>query len=245
MPCKPARNVNFCCLRDRIYAFAAGVLFFAVLSGSCHAQAVKGEAALSVSAGYARLVLKFERDVAAEAVVAGGILIVRFKTPIDVSVDKLSDAAPGYVSSVRRDPDGTAIRMAITQKVKVNMMAAGERLFVDLLPESWAGLPPGLPAEVVRELSARALAAERALRAQKIADDAKQRPPVRVRASVQPTFVRFVFEMPDGVAVSSSLNVDKFVLAFAAPLTFDLADAKIAMPTNIKSKARPLTSTSR
>ena len=114
-------------------------------------------------------------------------------------------------------------------------MTAGERVFIDLLPEKWIGLPPALPAEVVKELSERALAAERALRLQKMADEAKKRPPVRVRASVQPTFVRFVFEMPDGVDVSSSLNADKFSLSFTSALTFDLADAKIAMPANIQS----------
>ena len=125
--------------------------------------------------------------------------------------------------------------MALTQKVSVNVMTAGERVFIDLLPEKWVGLPPALPAEVVKELSERALAAERALRMQKIADEAKKRPPVRVRASVQPTFVRFVFEMPDGVNVSSSLGTEKFTLSFTAPLVFDLADAKIAMPANITS----------
>jgi tetratricopeptide (TPR) repeat protein len=206
-----------------------------LLCNPAAAQAIKGEATLTAPGKFARLVLKFERDVPTEAVVAGGILVIRFKTPVDVPVDKLSDALPDYVGSVRRDPDGTAIRMALVQKVNVNLMAAGERIFLDLLPEGWTGLPPSLPPEIVRELSDRALAAERALRMQKVADEAKQRPPVRVRASVQPTFVRFVFETPDGVTVSSSLNSDSFVLSFNSPLTFDLADAKIAMPANIKS----------
>ena len=111
----------------------------------------------------------------------------------------------------------------------------GERVFIDLLPEKWTGLPPSLPAEVVRELSERALAAERALRLQKISDEANKKPPIRVRASVQPTFVRFVFEMPEGVTISSSFISDTFSLAFSAPLVFDMADAKIAMPSNIKS----------
>ncbi len=170
-----------------------------------------------------------------DAVVAGAILIIRFEKPVDLPVDALADAVPSYVGLVRRDPDGTAIRLALTQNVKVNLMMAGERVFIDLLPEKWTGLPPPLPAEVVRELSERALVAERALRLQKQADEAKKRPPIRVRASVQPTFTRLVFEMPEGVAVSSALNTNKFVLSFSSALTFDLADAKVAMPANIKS----------
>ena len=219
----------------QLAVFILSILILTVPFESASAQSVKGEATLAATGSYARLVLKFDQDVETEAVVAGAILIIRFKTPIDVFVDKLSDAAPNYVGSVRRDPDGMAIRMSLTQKVSVNLMTAGERIFVDLLPEGWAGLPPGLPPDIVRELSNRAIAAERALRMQKVVDEAKKRPPVRVRASVQPTFVRFVFEMPDGIAVSSSLNTENFTLSFASPLTFDLADAKIAMPANIRS----------
>jgi hypothetical protein len=88
---------------------------------------------------------------------------------------------------------------------------------------------------VIRELSERARAAERALRVQRATDAAKKRPPIRVRASVQPTFVRFVFEMPDGVTVSSVLNDQKLTLFFNAVLNFDLADAKVAAPANIAS----------
>ena len=64
---------------------------------------------------------------------------------------------------------------------------------------------------------------------------ARKKPPVRVRALVQPTFVRFVFEMPDGVNVSSVLNDQKLTLQFNNVLSFDLADAKVAAPPNIAS----------
>ena len=46
-------------------------------------------------------------------------------------------------------------------------MAAGERLFIDLLPDSWTGVPPGLPKEVIEDLARRAREAERNLRAQR------------------------------------------------------------------------------
>ena len=221
---------------SRTAAFVLSYLIFSfLLFSSAQAQTVKGEATLTEPGKFARLILKFDESVPTEAVIAGGILVIRFKNPVNVAVEQLSDALPKYIGSVRRDPDGMAVRMALAQKVNVNLMTAGERIFVDLLPEGWSGLPPGLPPEIVRELSDRALVAERALRMQKIADEARKKPPVRVRASVQPTFVRFVFEMPEGVAVSSSLNMDSFVLSFASALTFDLADAKIAMPANIKS----------
>jgi tetratricopeptide (TPR) repeat protein len=211
----------------------AGLTF----SGDCRAaEPIKGEATFSTAGGYARLVIKLTEDVGSEVVTAGSILVIRFKQQVDIPVDRLSETASDYVGSVRRDPDGSAIRLSLARKVTVNTMTAGERVFIDLLPDSWVGQPPGLPPEVVRELAERARVAERTLRQQRAAAaEAKKRPPIRVRASVQPTFVRFVFEMPDGVGVSSVLNDQKLKLLFSAALTFDLADAKVAAPPNVAS----------
>ena len=203
--------------------------------GVCRADLVKGDATFSAAGGYARLVLTFAEDVEAEVTTAGTIVVIRFKRPVDIPVDRLSEEAPGYVGSARRDPDGSAIRLSLARRVSVNTMTAGERVFVDLLPDSWSGAPPGLPPEVVRELSERARVAERELRQQRALTEAKKRPPIRVRASVQPTFVRFVFEVPDGVGVSSVLNEQKLRLLFNGVLVFDLADAKLAAPPNIAS----------
>ncbi|MHB8271616.1 tetratricopeptide repeat protein [Bradyrhizobium sp.] len=216
----------------------AGVLLASlatISTGWAQAQPVKGEATFSASDGYARLVLKLDEDVDSDVSVAGSIVVIRFRRPVDINVDKLSDAVPGYVGSARRDPDGAAIRLSLARRVTVNAMTAGERIFVDLLPDSWRGLPPSLPQEVIRELSERARVAERALRAQRAAEAAKKRAPVRVRASVQPTFVRFVFELPDGASVSSALNEQKLALVFNTALTFDLADARLAAPSNVAS----------
>jgi tetratricopeptide (TPR) repeat protein len=209
--------------------------FVAALPGTCQAQPVKGEAKLTVSGGYARLIVKLVEDIESQVVVNGNILVIRFKRPVDVPVEKLADVATDYVGSARRDPDGYAIRLALSRKVTVNAMQAGERLFVDLLPDTWSGLPPSLPQDVVKELAERARAAERLLRQQRAADEAAKRPPIRVRASVLPTFVRFVFELPDGVGVSSVLNEKKLALTFNAPLGFDLADAKVSAPPNVAS----------
>ncbi|MDI1262916.1 MAG: tetratricopeptide repeat protein, partial [bacterium] len=180
----------------------AGAALFACIAFSQPAFAedpVKGEATFVSSGGFARLTLKLAEDVESDVSTAGTIIILRFKRPVDVAIDKLSDAVPDYVGSARRDPDGMAIRLSLARRATINTMTAGERIFVDFLPDSWTGPPPALPAAVVRELAERARTAERALRAQMAVAAAKKKPPVRVRASVQPTFVRFVFELPDGI----------------------------------------------
>lgn len=202
-----------------------------------HAQQppVRGEATLVNGGGYARLSVRLEEDVESEVVTAGQILVIRFKRPVAVSMDKVADSLPDYVGSARRDPDGQAVRLALSRRVSVNTMVAGERLFVDLLPDSWTGAPPALPADVVKELAERARVAERALRERQLAAELKKRPPIRVRAAVQPTFVRFTFELPDGSGVSSTLNAQKLSLLFNSAFNFDLADAKISAPSNISS----------
>src|SRR5436190_10101013 len=219
----------------------AVVLLLAGLAVSqpCRADdPVRGEATFTSGGGFARLVLKLAEDVESDVSTAGSIIIIHFKRPVDIPVDKLSDAVPDFVGSARRDPDGTAIRLSLSRRASVNTMTAGERIFVDFLPDSWTGPPPSLPAEIIRELAARARAAERALRAQLAVAAARKKPPVRVRASVQPTFVRFLFEMPNGVNVSSVLNEQKLTLQFNSVLAFDLADAKVAAPPNIASIAQ-------
>ena len=228
-----ARAARLCLGRPLAFVLLLAGL---AVSQPCRADdPVRGEATFTSGGGFARLVLKLAEDVESEVSTAGSIIIIHFKRPVDIPVDKLSDAVPDYVGSARRDPDGTAIRLSLSRRATVNTMTAGERIFVDFLPDSWTGPPPALPAAVVRELAERARAAERALRAQLAVNAAKKRPPVRVRASVQPTFVRFVFEMPDGVNVSSVLNDQKLTLQFNSVLNFDLADAKVAAPPNIAS----------
>lgn len=198
---------------------------------AAQAAPVKGEIELSNPGGFARLVIKLDEDIESEARIAGSILIVQFKSPVEIDVDRLGAVMPDYIGAARRDPNGGAIRFALTQKVMVNSMVAGERLFIDLLPESWQGPPPGLPSEVVRELAERARAAERELkRAKRAAQTAPKReiPMLRVRASIQPTFVRYVFDVPDNVTVTPVSGEGRLSLSFDKPVTFDLAEAKAA-----------------
>ena len=148
-----ARGPSGAASADRLWLAAGLFLVVSLASSACLADPVRGEATLSVSGGYARLVVKLNEDVEFEINTAWFIVVIRFKQPIDVPVEKLSDVAPDYVGSARRDPDGMAIRLALSRKVTINSMAAGERLFVDLLPDTWKGLPPNLPPEVIRELA--------------------------------------------------------------------------------------------
>ena len=83
--------------------------------------------------------------------------------------------------------------------------------------------------------SARAREAEKVLRQQRMSNQPRPQPPVRVRVATQPTFTRYVFELPPSVSVTSEREKDSLTLVFGAPVKLDLADVKSALPPQVSS----------
>ncbi|TLP48538.1 hypothetical protein FDK21_02435 [Cohaesibacter sp. CAU 1516] len=148
--------------------------------------------------GYGRIVLNF----AGRNLLPGysikqnnSVFVVRFDERMQSNtVATLAQILPDYVTVARLDPDGKGLRIALKEGVRINTMEAGERLFVDLLPQSWAGLPPSLPAEIVTELARRAEEALRLARSLQQQESATRvKPKLDVRIGDHPTFSRFAF----------------------------------------------------
>ncbi len=198
------------------------------------AQRVSAEISVDTSGGYARIVYRFDGEVESAVRLANGILLVSFSVPVELSTERLNPAAAGYVSAARRDPDGRGLRIALTQRVTLHSMQANDRLFVDLLPETWKGPPPPLPQDVVEELARRVKEAERRQRQIRLLAQQKQMVETRVRVAYQPNFTRYVFDLPEFVTVVAERNGDKLNLQLDAPLKFDLAEAKASLPPVIE-----------
>jgi tetratricopeptide (TPR) repeat protein len=196
---------------------------------------LKATLSVTTNDGYARIVFSANEYIEATTKTSGHVLIISFKQPIDVVVDRLPELAADYVGAARRDPDGSAIRLALSQELTVNTMGAGEKLFVDLLPSSWTGPPPPLPMDVVNALAKRARDAERQLQRERQLTQAKYVAPIRVHVASLPTFTRYVFDVTGGTAVAADRSKDRLVLNFSAPLTFDLADAQAALPAGVQA----------
>ncbi len=210
------------------------LLLLAALAAPSVAAPLKTTVAVTVNDGYARLVFTAGEYLDATAHVAGSVLIIDFAQPVDVSVDRVAEQAPDYIGAARTDPDGKAVRMALAQNVTVNAMAAGEKLFVDLLPDSWKGVPPGLPQDVVDDLARRARAAEQEVAREHEMARQKKVAPVRVHVATQPTFTRYIFDVPGETAIATDRSKDRLVLKFDAPFSFDLADADAALPSGVQ-----------
>jgi hypothetical protein len=218
----------------------AALTLAALLVGLAPARAlepepIRADVAVDTSGGYARILFHFTDEVEADVRLANNVLVVAFKTRVAVNVDRLPLGAPGYVNAARRDPDGMAVRMALGRKVRLHSIMAGERLYVDLLPDDWTAAPPALPIEVVQELARRARDAERKQREQAALTKQKQMQLIRVRVAYQPTFTRYIFELPELTPVSTEREPDKLKVVFDGMQRFDLAAAKAPLPPTVES----------
>jgi hypothetical protein len=223
-----------CILRKALaLAFGLGLALTAFAGPVAAGDPAKADLTVDTSGGYARLVFTVSDDFDASARLSGNVLIIAFTNPIAVAVDRLAAQAPDYVAAARRDPDGKAVRIGLARKVKLNAIVAGQKYFVDLLPDTWSGAPPSLPQDVIEELARKAREAARLERLERQAAQPKVVAPVRVRVATQPTFTRFVFELPGQTSVTADRANDRLTLVFDTPIKFDFGDAAVERPPTV------------
>ncbi|WP_353182806.1 hypothetical protein [Bosea sp. (in: a-proteobacteria)] len=219
---------------SRSLAFGIGLTALALAAGlDDHALAagatLRGEA---MPAGFGRLSLAFDQPTQTRVRVANGVLIVAFGDPVTVDVAKVARELPNYVSIARVDPDGRGMRFALTQPYRANLIEAGDKAFIDLLPQDWKGLLPGPPPEVIAELT------ERLRLAEARAKEAMRQPPapparLSMRAASLPTLERLIFKAPAGTALAADLAEGRLKLAFDRAMNADEAAIRAALPESI------------
>ncbi|WP_375408980.1 hypothetical protein [uncultured Methylobacterium sp.] len=151
--------------RSRLRAVLLLAVLTAILTGA-RAEAAKLLTIKGLQGDrYGRIALTFDAQVIVKATISGSVMVVRYGEPSPSGAERIALEMPDYVSAVRRDPDGTGMRIALQRPFRLNVQAAGEQVFIDLLTDAWTGLPPPLPTEAVAELFRRTKAAEAALRA--------------------------------------------------------------------------------
>ncbi|WP_422036253.1 hypothetical protein [Roseibium sp.] len=187
--------------------------------------------------GYGRIVLTFKDRTLLpiyDAVITGGVLRISFEEPVDIKVDDVPLDLGDYVTIARRDPDGSAIRFALKNQFQINTLEAGEKLFVDILPMSWQGLPPGLPDDVVRKLAKRAEAAMRKVRALEQARlKAQEGPEVTLHVGEHPTFTRLVFDWSIKFDTAFVRENDIIKLTFNHPAQLDISHLRAHLPQGV------------
>ncbi len=218
----------------RSLAFGIGLSALAAAAG-LGAPALAASATLRgdvMPPGFGRLSLTFDEPTPTRIRVSNGVLVVAFGSSVKVDVAKIARELPAYVSIARIDPDGRGMRLALARPYRANLIEAGERAFIDLLPENWTGLLPGPPPEVIAEMSERLRVAEaRAREAARLAQE--QRKPLGLRSATLPTLERLVFDAPPETTLTPELADGALTLSFNQPLTVDPAAIRTALPGGV------------
>lgn len=197
----------------------------------------KAQLIVTTENGFGRMVLSFpERSDLPEYKVRyeNGVLAVEFAEPISLLLPDVSVALPDYVSVARVDPDNRGVRFGLRTALNVNQMPAAEKLFIDLLPTTWQGLPPALPEEVIADLAKRAQEAERIAEQKRKAEEAKRLNPVAtLRVGRNPTFVRVEFNWNVDTKAKFAVSEDAATIDFEWPVPIDLYALKADLPAEV------------
>lgn len=182
--------------------------------------------------GFGRLSLTFDEPTPMRVRVANGVLVVAFGAPVKIDVNKIAKELPDYVAIARIDPDGRGMRFALSRPYKANLIEAGDKAFIDLLPESWTGLMPGPPPEVIAAL------AERVRLAEARAREIERRPPpapkpLLLRSAKLPTLERLMFQAPTDTRLKHELAEGTLRLSFDQPLVAEAAAIRSSLPDDV------------
>lgn len=220
-------------VRMRSLAFGIGLsALIAALNphGMAASAATASLRGSELAPGYGRILFQFDNAPKVTARVANGVLIIGFAEPVTVPIDRLLREMPNYLSVVRMDPDGRGMRIALVKPHRVNLIEAGEKVFVDIIPENWQGLLPGLPQDVIEELAKRVKVAEMQARVVQKRKEAEEPKALTVRSAVLPSLHRLVFETPQTTPVEFKVIDDRIDVLFDLPLKLDPARVRPLLP---------------
>lgn len=189
--------------------------------------------------GYARLVLTFpgRTDLPHYTTrMENGVLSVQFDQAVSVAMPDVGAALPEYVSAARVDPDGRGLRIGLRRPLNFNRIDAGEKLFIDLMPENWQGPLPALPQDVIDDLAQRGLVAAIDKERKRKADTvAALHPQASVRIGRNPTFMRVQFDWSIPTTGEFVLDEQTGVIGFEWPVGVDMRELTVDLPPEIAS----------
>jgi hypothetical protein len=220
-----------------------------MLVGPVFAQATpapeKAQLIATSERGYARLVLSFpdRKDLPPYQVnYENGVLAITFDRQISVLLPDIALALPDYATIARVDSEGKGIRIGLRGAYNVNRTEAGEALYVDLLPTSWSGTPPPLPASVLANLAERDRVREqREAEERKVAETRAANPEATVRVGRNPTFLRIQIDWNVETKATFTMKGAKGTIAFDWPVALDLYDLKTDLPAEFKGATNTVT----
>jgi len=236
--------------------FSRGSMAFAFFAVAFAANVVAADAVLLEGVendGYGRLVIAWPEESAPseqgevddripgyEAFISAGVLVVTFDRAIEGDTEDILRNMPRYFALIRTDEDGKAFRFAMKSDFTLYARPAGYELYLDLLPATWTGAPPPLPAYVVRRLAKEE--AEKARPATSFVDNTPQAleiaenpPSVVLRVGARPGTTRLAFEWDRPVLYSTAFRDNRITITFDQVADLPLAAIRVDPPAFIRS----------
>jgi tetratricopeptide (TPR) repeat protein len=209
------------------FVFAVSVL----AAGPLHAQTAPAaatgskadSATVDTTQGYARILFTFATPAPVTATVADGVVTIRLGRPVTTNIDTFTESLGPYVSGGRRDSDGLTYRFALRKPVSLHNSTQMNQTAVDLVPESFKGVPPDLPPPPPPVVKGKAL------------PDLTKLPVIKLRIGEYSNFTRLVFDWPTIVAYTAYPGQGRIQLRFetAARPDFSVMDSR--KPAWVKS----------
>lgn len=203
--------------------FAVFALFVCVVLAPREAAALAANGdtvKVDTSAGYARLLFTLSAPGAVNAAIEDGVLTIRPPRPIAVTAEALADQLGPYVSSSRRDADGT-YRFALDNPARLHQTAQGNLAAVDVVPASFNGDPPNLPPPPPPPKPEPL--------------DVSKLPVIPVRVGEHSNFTRLVFDWPSNVTYTTFPGQGRITIRFDSPAQPDLSALESRSPAWVKS----------
>tara|TARA_R110002072_G_scaffold92798_2_gene206149 strand:- start:255 stop:3677 length:3423 start_codon:yes stop_codon:yes gene_type:complete len=169
-------------------------------------------------------------DAEIEVAAGGQVLIARFSEPIEGNVAQLMDQLGGRAAMARIDPDGRALRFAMTGGGVVPQVTSSYNIIaIDFVPQGASPPPRIISPREQRELDAAAAAAAAP----------PPPPPEALSVSIEygqaSEYTRFEFLWPESVSYTLTQDGDEATLVFDRPATMDLAPLRASPPRHVET----------
>jgi hypothetical protein len=192
----------------------------AILLSCCCAAHADGVKTITAD-GFGRLYFTLDPPAHAKTDLEGGVLTITFDRKVDIPSEAIAEGFGAYASSIREDPDQKTVRIALSQRVRLHTSSSGTAIAVDLVPETYLGLPPDLapppkPDEAV---------------------DVSKLPVLPIRAGTYSAYTRLVFDWPRSVPYAVFRGAGHVSVRFEALARPDFTALTTVAPPWVKETA--------
>jgi hypothetical protein len=173
--------------------------------------------------GYARILFTFAQATPVTASVADGILTLRLGHTVNINIDAFTESLGAYVTTGRSDRDGLTYRFGLKNPVALHNSTQVNQTAVDLVPDSFKGLPPDLPPPPPPAQEKQQL------------PDIAQLPVIKMRIGEYANYTRVVFDWPTPVIYTVYPGQGRISVRFDALAKPDFSVLQTRSPAWVKA----------